>query len=417
MSAHKIRLEPNNVQRTYLAKAAGTARFAYNWGLHRWQEEYELHKLDPSHPKPSQFSLRRELNTKKREEYPWMTEVTKCAPQEALIDLGTAFARFFKGQSKYPNFKKKYKNDSFTLSSGTFAVDGNRVRIPKLGYVNMSESLRFQGKINSAKINSATISRKADQWFVSFAVEVDDPGPTVKPKLSVGVDLGITTLATLSDGSKVNGPKAHTRLLKKQKRLNRQLSREQKGSKNRYKTRMELARLHSRIANVRSDSLHKLTTELASNYEIICIEDLNVSGMVKNHNLARAVSDMGFYEFRRQLQYKCDRSGSELVVVDRWYPSSKTCSTCGEVVDSLPLSIRRWRCQGCGYEQDRDINAAKNIERVGLASISCPTASSAGSNDCGEESSGQPLNFGSTTGETIVCETVSERQMSNGKFV
>ena len=152
ITARKIRLEPNNVQRTYLARRAGTARFAYNWGLHRWQENYELHKLDPAHPLPSQFSLRRELNANKREEYPWMMDVTKCAVQESLIDLGSAFANFFKKQAKYPKPKKKHVHDSFTISSGTFGVDGDRIRIPKLGYVPMSEPLRFDGKLLSATI-------------------------------------------------------------------------------------------------------------------------------------------------------------------------------------------------------------------------------------------------------------------------
>ena len=180
---------------------------------------------------------------------------------------------------------------------------------------------------------------------------------------------------------------------------------------------MKLAKLHARIANVRKDSLHKLTDNRATNYKVICIEDLNVSGMVKNHNLARAVSDMGFFEFRRQLDYKCQRSGSELVTMNRWYPSSKTCSTCGHIVDSLPLNIRLWKCQSCGTEHDRDTNAAVNIERTGLASISCPTASSAGSNDCGDGSSGLLVDLSSITTQTTVYEAVSERQAYHGKFV
>ena len=411
ITAHQIRLEPNNKQRTYLSRAAGTARFTYNWGLHRWQEEYELHKADPSHPQPSQFSLRRELNSKKHEEYPWMMDVTKCAVQESLIDLGRAFDNFFKKRAKYPKPKKKGIHDSFTMSSGTFAVDGYRIRIPKLGYVRMSEALRFDGKILSA-----TVSRTADRWFVSLTVETDDPMPTPKSQRSIGVDLGVSTLASFSDGRQVLGTKAQRRLLAKQARLSRQLSRKQKGSKNGYKAKMKLARLHAKIANTRKDSLHKLTTELVSNYEVICIEDLNVSGMVKNHNLARAVSDMGFFEFRRQLDYKCKRYGSELVVIDQWYPSSKTCSACGEVFGSLPLSVRRWTCQGCGADHDRDVNAAINIERVGSASMSWATASSAGSNDCGDGSSGHSLNLGSTNGETIVYEAVSEHQTSASKF-
>jgi len=313
ITSHKIRLEPNNKQANYLARAAGTARFAYNWGLARWKEQYEDHKADPSVPAPSQYPLRRELNSIKRKQFPWMMDVTKCAPQETLIDLGTAFDGFFKNKSRYPKFKKKGAHDSFSLSSGSFEVDGNRVRIPRLGYVRMSEEGRFDGRILSA-----TVSRRGDQWFVSFAIEVDDPPPTPKTRYAVGADLGVATLATLSNGEKIEGPKAQTKLLKKQQRLNRQLSRKQKGSKNRHKAKIKLARLHAKIASIRQDSLHKLTSELASNYEVICIEDLNVSGMVKNHNLARAVSDMEFFEFRRQLSYKCEKFGSQLVIIDRW---------------------------------------------------------------------------------------------------
>jgi len=411
ITSHKIRLEPNNKQANYLARAVGTARFAYNWGLARWKEQYEAHKADTSVPTPSQYSIRRELNSIKRDQFPWMMGVTKCAPQEALIDLGAAFDGFFKNRSRYPKFKKKGAHDSFSLSSGSLEVDGNRARIPRLGHVRMSEDVRFDGRILSA-----TVSRCGYQWFVSFAIEVDDPHPTPKTRYAVGVDLGVKTLATLSNGEKIEGIKAHTKLLKKQQRLNRQLSRKQKGSKNRHKAKIKLARLHAKIADIRKDSLHKLTTELASNYEVICIEDLNVSGMVKNHNLARAVSDMGFFEFRQQLSYKCAKFGSQLVIIDRWYPSSKTCSACGEVSESTPLSVRELTCDGCGATHDRDTNAAINIERVGLATLSCPTASSAGSNDCGEESFGHPPNLGLVDGQTGFSEAVSKPRVCVSRF-
>ena len=176
---------------------------------------------------------------------------------------------------------------------------------------------------------------------------------------------------------------------------------------------MKLARLHVRIANMRQDSLHKLTTELAANYEVICIEDLFVSGMFKNHNLARAVSDMGFHEFRRQLTYKCKKFGNGLVVIDQWHPSSKTCSSCGEIIDVLPLGVRTLQCQGSGTTHNRDINAALNIERIGLASLSRPTVSYTGSNDCGEESSG----LGFDASETSLDEAVSEQQDCVSSFV
>jgi len=376
--SHKIRLDPNNKQATYFAKAAGTARFAYNWALAEWQTQYAAWKDDNSLPKPSQFSLRKQLNAIKREQFPWMLEVTKNAPQMAIIQLGAAFKNFFAGRAKYPQFKKKGKSrDSFTLTNDQFAVDASRIRIPNLGLVRMRETLRFSGKILSA-----TISRTADQWFASITVDTDQNHlPPAENQGTVGVDLGVSALATLSTGEKVMGAKPHKALLSRLKRLSRSLSRKVKGSANRHKAKQKLAKLHARIANIRQDSLHQLTTDLTRRFHTIGIEDLNVSGMVKNRCLSRVISDMGFFEFRRQLEYKAGMRGAVVVVADRFFASSKTCSApgCGYKVEKMPLSVREWTCPVCGAVHDRDVNAAKNLQEYAVSS----TVSA-----CGGEGSG-----------------------------
>jgi len=374
--AHKIALDPNNQQATYFARAAGTARFAYNWALAEWGCQYEAWKVDNSLPKPSQVALRRQLNAIKREQFPWMLEVTKNAPQMAIIQLGEAFKNFFAGCAKYPKFRKKGVHDRFTLTNDQFRVEGYRIRIPNLGWVRMRESLRFTGKILSA-----TVSRVADRWFVSLTVDTEDP-PKRKAENQgvVGVDLGISALATLSTGEPpIPGPKAHTALLKRIQRLSRSLSRKQKGSANRRKAKAKLARLHARIANIRSDALHKLTSDLTRRFHTIGIEDLNVRGMMANRHLARSIADMSFHEFRRQLEYKAERRGGLVVVADRWFPSSKTCSVCSSVQKKMPLSVRQWICPDCGASHDRDLNAARN-----LATYAASSAVSA----CGEEGAG-----------------------------
>ena len=375
--AHKIALDPNNVQATYFAKAAGVARFAYNWALAEWKRQYEAWKLDNSLPKPSQAALRCQLNALKREQFPWMLEVTKNAPQMAIIQLGDAFKNFFAGRAKYPQFRKKGVHDRFTLTNDQFSIDGCRIRIPNLGWVRMRESLRFAGKIMSA-----TISRVADRWFVSITVNtVDDSHlPKAENQGAVGVDLGVSALATLSTGETIDGPKPHKALLGRLKRLSRSLSRKQKGSANRKKAKAKLAKLHARIAAIRTDALHQLTTNLTRRFHTVGIEDLNVRGMVKNRHLARSIADMGFFEFRRQLEYKAAMRGGQVVVADRFYPSSKTCSACGSVQEAMPLSVRQWICPDCGTRHDRDLNAARNLATYAVSS----TVSA-----CGEEGSGR----------------------------
>ncbi|KGF78196.1 transposase, partial [Massilia sp. JS1662] len=290
--AHRIALDPNNVQATYLARAAGVARFAYNWALSEWQRQYAARQADPTLPAPSQLALRRQLNAIKREQYPWMLEVTKNAPQMAIIQLGEAFKNFFAHRARYPRFRRKGVDDRFTLTNDQFRVEGKRFYVPKLGWLRMREALRFTGRIVSA-----TVSRRADRWHVSITVDATEAfPPPAENQGEVGIDLGVSALATLSTGEQWPGPKALRSLLDRLRRLSRSLSRKVKGSRNRDKAKRRLARLHARIANLRRDGLHKLTTSVTRRFHTIGIEDLNVRGLLGNHRLARAIADMGFYE-------------------------------------------------------------------------------------------------------------------------
>ena len=362
---HKIRLAPNKVQATYFAKAAGVARFAYNWALLRWQEQYQENLADPSQPKPNEAALRRQLNAIKREQYPWMLEVTKSAPQMAIIQLGQAFDNFFAHRTGFPRLRRKGTDDRFTIANDLFCIENRRIRIPKLGWVRMRETLRFTGRIVSA-----TISCVAGNWYAGITVDMPDepPLPPAENQGAVGVDLGVTTLATLSNGEVFIGPKALLSSRKKLRRLERVLSRKVKGSRNRAKEKLKLAKLHARIANLRRESLHQLTTDLTRSFHTIGIEDLNVKGMLRNHRMARVIADMGFHELRRQLEYKAAWRGGRVVVADCWFPSSKLCSCCGHRLKALALGVRQWRCPGCSTLHDRDVNATINLEKLAVSS-------------------------------------------------
>jgi putative transposase len=365
LTAHKIALDPNKVQATYLACAAGVARFAYNWALTEWQRQYAAHQADPAQPLPSELRLGRQLNAIKRDEFPWMLEVTKCAPQIAIIQLGQAFKNFFAHRARYPVFKRKGKHDRFTISNNQFRIEDQHIRIPKLGWVRMREKLRFAGRIVSA-----TVSRSAGRWYASITVDTPDLSlPPAENQGAVGIDLGVLALATLSTGEMFTGPKALRSLLERLRRLSRSLSRKVQGSRNRLKAKLKLARLHARIGNLRRDGLHQLTTSITRRFHTIGVEDLNVRGMLGNRRLALAIADMGFYELRRQLVYKAARRGGQVVVVDRWYPSSKLCSCCGYKLENLALGTRHWTCPGCAAEHDRDVNAAVNLENMAVSSI------------------------------------------------
>lgn len=294
--AHKIALDPNNVPETYCRKAAGIARFAYDWALDQWQQPYEAWTADPTLLKPSGAALRRPLNAVKRDAFPWRLEVTKNAPQRAIMHWGQVFPNFFAGTAEYPTFKKKDRHDSVSLTNDQFTVTGRTGHIPKLGCVRMHEPLRFVGRVVAG-----TISRTADRWFLSVTVEMPDP-PNIRRENQavVGVDLGVSALATLSTGEKVVGPQAYATAQKQLRRLSQQFRRQTEAanvragilpgepipkgmhipwSQNMRKTQQRIARLHARIASLRANALHQLTTMLVERFDVMAIEDLNVAGM------------------------------------------------------------------------------------------------------------------------------------------
>jgi putative transposase len=361
LRAHKIRIFPNREQETSLKKACGCARKAWNWALSRWEEAYK------AGGKPSAYSLKKELNAIKEEQFPWMYESTKTAPEQAILNLGKAYQNFFKGLKDKrkvgkPKFKsKKSAKDSFYLCNTVKRVKDGRLFVPNIaGGIGMSEEDRFQ-----VKKMSYTVSRDVDRWYVSVLVETE-VAELPKTGKTVGIDLGIKTLATMSDGTTIENPHLLKKQMRKLARKQRELSRKQKGSKNREKARIKVAKIHRTVRLARLDVLHQATTKLVRSYDTIVIEDLNVKGMVKNHKLARAISDCGFGMFRSMLENKCKMYGKTLVIADRFFPSSKTCSKCGNKKEELKLSERMFVCEKCNFEIDRDLNAAINLEKYAL---------------------------------------------------
>lgn len=363
--SHKIRLNPTSEQEVYFRKAAGTKRFVYNQALDlwRWGKEQGI-------PAFGVMEIKRQFNLFKEEQYPWMYEVAKDVFEGAIADLGAALKNYFDyklgkrkgGKVGFPKYKsRKNKKQSFRLNNDKFKVDGNNFWIPNLGWVNMAEKLRFAGKLMGA-----IVSKVADLWFVSIQVEIAQPAPKPFEKSSTGVDVGIKSLAILSDGQAFENQKPLRNGRKRLKMLNRSLARRVKGSKRWWRAKRKLGRFHFKIANQRADDLHKASFVIASTYAFIGTEDLHVKGIVKNRRLSLSISDVGLGEFIRQIEYKSAAFGGQVVKVGRFYASSKTCHDCGYVNQALELKDRTWVCQGCGTIHDRDWNAAKNIEQEAL---------------------------------------------------
>ena len=350
--AHKIQLKHNNKQGTYFSKACGTSRFAWNWALAEWEKQYQEGK------KPTGMGLKKEFNAIKKKDFPWTKEVTKYAAQQPFLDLQDAYKRFWKKLSQKPKFKKKGKcKDSFYVGGDQLKIKGKKIWIPNLGFVRMSENLRFEGKINSA-----VFSRTADRWFVSIQVDTNKEFKKCGFENSVGVDLGINKMVVLSNKMAMESPKPLKKNLRKLARFQRKLKKKKFKSSNYNKQKIKVAKVHARVACIRKDTLHKTTTYLTKNYQEIGIENLNVKGMVKNHKLARAISDIGFGEFRRQLEYKADIRGNLVKIHDRFFPSSKTCSCCKKLKEDLTLKDRIFTCKWCNLEIDRDLNSAINLD-------------------------------------------------------
>lgn len=356
--SYKTELKPNNKQKTLFRKGCGVTRFVYNWGLDRVQKRIS---------KPNAFVLSKELNAVKKKEFPWIYEVSKCASEEALFDLEEAFKRFFKvdksgKKANFPKFKKKHSSKQSFRLKGSIEVKENKIKLPRIGFIRLKQKNYLPQNI---KIISATVIRYVNKWFVSILVEEEMQPRTLSGVL--GVDLGIKNLATCSDGTIFENPKALKNKLKKLQRITRKISNQKNGGKNREKTRKKLAKLHYKIVCIRKDTLHKITTWVTRTKlpEVVVLEDLNVNGMLKNHKLALAISDVSWHEFKRQIEYKQKWNGGQVVLVNRFFPSSKTCSSCGYVREELKLNERKYMCSNCGMKIDRDLNAAINLEKYG----------------------------------------------------
>lgn len=376
MKAHIIKLNPTKCQEAFFRQSCGTARFAYNWGLNRWNELYKAGE------KTSAYILIKELTAIKREQFPWMMDVGKTCPQYAIHNLESAFKGFFKKKSNYPKFKKKGIKDSFIAveNKENFQQKDFKIWIPRLGWVKCCENLRFEGKVNYV-----SVKRIANMWFAVVNIETKEisieASSTCENQAVVGVDMGIKSMAILSDGTVFENPKALKNGLKTLKRRQRSLSRKVKGSSNKKKQQIRVAKTHYRISCIRKNAIHQATSDIIKRFDKIVIEDLAVSNMLKNHKLSQAVSDVSFYEFRRQLEYKAKWAGKEIVIANRFFASSKTCSACGFKKESLKLSERIFCCEVCGHTIDRDLNAAINLANY------CPTLKYKGSEACGEGSS------------------------------
>lgn len=358
----KTELIVNNTQKTLLAKHAGVARHAWNWGLRLTKNILDNNHLNPEDKIkfPTSIDLHKWLVALVKPEYPWYYEVSKCAPQYALRHLRKAWDDCFKKLKKAPRFRKKGMFDSFTLD-GSITLEKNRIKVPIIGWLKTYERLPL-----SINPKSVTISQKADRWFISFKLEVK-PKDIKQKNHPIAVDLGLLRFATLSTGEEVSSPRPYKKLERKLRLLQWRNRHKAVGSSNWKKTQQKIALLHYRISCIRSDFIHKLTTNLAKNHSKIVIEDLNVSGLMKNGKLSKAIADSGFYEFRRQLTYKTELYGTKLIVADRFFPSSKLCPSCGHKKDKLPLSVRVYQCDNhnCDWIADRDYSAAINL--LGLA--------------------------------------------------
>lgn len=392
--SHKIALVPVEEQKCYFGKACGTSRFTWNWTLAEWNRQFDAGL------KPNAYSLKKAFNAVKYKEYPWLANIHRDAHAEPFNNLGKAWSKFFKdikeGKPAHaPVFKKKGKcRDSFYVANDKFRVKGGGITLPIVGKVQMTEELRFSGTILGC-----TVSRCADRWFVSIQVEMpahkaarQRTGNNIE-----GTDLGVSSAVVLSTGEKIQSPKPLKGALRRVKIRGRSVSRRLEAAKiaagikpggkipkgtrlpvsnNRKEASLALAKTHYRIANIRSDFTHKLTTRLCCENQALGLEDLNVKGMLANHKLALAISDVGFGEIKRQVQYKAVLYGTKIAQADQWFPSSKMCSTCGCVNKDLQLSDREWTCRICSTKHDRDVNAAKNLKRLATGTA-LPVASEA----------------------------------------
>jgi len=347
-----------------LNRTFGCVRVVWNRTLAARRERYATEGKNTSYAETD-----RALTAMKKDpELAFLSEVSSVPLQQALRHQHAAFGAFFARRARYPRFKSRNGKQSAHYTRSAFAMRHGKLRLAKT-----STPLRLVWswpEVDLTALNPAMVivSREPDgRWYVTFTLDGSAPEPPPETGRAVGVDLGVKDFAVTSDGERMPNPRHLDRKARNLARYQRHLARRRKGSANRAKARIKVARAHRKVRSARRDFLHRASSRLVRENDIIVIEDLNVSGMVRNRRLARAISDCGWGEFRRQLEYKCERTGRELVVIDRWHPSSKTCSACGHLLAGLSLSTRHWTCPGCRARHDRDINAAKNILAAGLA--------------------------------------------------
>lgn len=367
MKAVKVRIYPTEAQKEDLAKAFGCARWFWNNSLAETNRLYQ---------ETGKGLSRQGMNDRLpglKKEYEWLAEPYSQVLQSVSLNLSRAFINFFEGRAKFPNFKSKHDKQSIQYPQNVVITDDG-LKLPKLGVIPAKIHRVFDGKLKTVTV-SMTPSGK---YFASLLF--DDGKPELDKSSdgkAVGIDLGLTHFAITSDGSKFDNPRVLKKRSKNLKRKQQKLSRKVKGSNRRRKAKRIVARVHEKIANTRKDFLHKLSRKMVNENQVICVENLAVKNMVKNHNLAKAISDVSWSEFTRMLEYKARDAGKHYVEVDRFFPSSKTCSVCLNRVGSLPLDVRSWQCKSCGTKHDRDINAAINIRNEGLRILSLGTSDTA----------------------------------------
>jgi putative transposase len=366
--AYKYRFYPSDEQKRILAQTFGCCRYVYNWALRERTDAYYQHGERLYYESTAQ----RLVTLKKQEETIWLNEVSSVPLQQALRHLDKAFRNFFEGRADYPTFKKKRNQQAATYASNAFTWNEHALTLAKM---DAPLSIVWHRPLpDSCKPSSITITKdEANRYFVSILVEEDIKPLEVTPK-TVGLDLGLKSMVITSDGHTYGNPQFFTKDEKKLAKAQRRHAKKKKGSKNRAKARLKVARIHKKIADRRRNYQHQLSTHTIRENQVVCVESLSVKNMVKNHCLAKAISDVGWAEFVRQLEYKAAWYGRTLVKIDKWYPSSKRCFDCGHILDSLTLDVRSWTCPQCGVVHDRDINAAKNILAAGLAVAACGEA-------------------------------------------
>ena len=364
--SYKFKLKPTINQQEQLNKTFGCVRFIYNWGLNIKIKEWTNNNVSISY-----FELAKMLTSlRKNEDYIWLKEVPAESLQQSLRHLDNAYTQFFKSKNKFPVFKnkKKSKNSAKFIMGVYFDFDNWKVKIPKCGWVKLCKNKTFD--IDTCKLGTLTVSKdKCGEYWCSIVVEDGKPLKSkakILEETAVGIDLGIKDYAILSDGTKYGNPKFLEKGEKKIAILQKKFSRTQKDSKRREVLKLKIAKQYRKITNRRVDFLHKLSTDLINRFDTICLENLNVEGMMKNHKLANSIQSAAWSEFVRQLEYKSEWYGKNLVFIGRFEPSSKTCSNCGHINKNLKLSDREWTCPNCGERHDRDINAAKNIKSFAL---------------------------------------------------